>query len=76
MDSDPLGDVVIYFGDDVVVKNVMDSIGRRAISDRPSRPSRSSSNRVLKYEPIYAPAFNPKYNSGYYRIEVAPLAQY
>lgn len=76
LDSDPLGDVVINFGDDVVVKNVMDSIGRRAISDRPSRPSRSSSNRVLKYEPIYAPAFNPKYNSGYYRIEVAPLAQY
>ena len=27
-------------------------------------------------KPIYVPVLNPKYNSGRYKIEIIPLAQY
>lgn len=74
LDSDPLGDVVVNFGDDVVIKNVMDTIGYRYIDSGRGRGTRS--NRVLPKEPVYGPALNPKYNSGYYKIEILPLAQY
>lgn len=66
--SDELGDVVVNFGDDIIVKNEMELVGVRTGSTRPD------GSRVER--PIYRPALNPKYNSGYYKLEIVPLAMY
>lgn len=63
--SDELGDVIINFGDDVVVK---DELVDRFLGE-PVKPTRLPRTD-------YVPPFNPKYNSGYYKIEVVPLAMY
>ena len=77
LNSDILGDVIVNFGDDVVIKSEMENIGesedegpiRRKKPDVPGRGSREP-------KPIYVPVLNPKYNSGRYKIEIVPLAQY
>ena len=61
--SDQLGDVIVNFGDDIVTKTVLDSI-----------PYNPSSTRILNS--YYRVPLNPKYQSGYYKIEVAPLPMY
>lgn len=63
LDSEQLGDVIINFGDDIVIKNEMDAV----VSGVPGRAS---------YKTTYRPVLNPKYTSGYYKIEVLPLALY
>ena len=75
LNSDVLGDVIINFGDDVVIKNEMENIGKSG-DEGPTRkldvPGRTSHTP----KPIYVPVLNPKYNSGRYKIEIIPLAQY
>ncbi|TWV12355.1 hypothetical protein FQ707_10550 [Bacteroidaceae bacterium HV4-6-C5C] len=75
LDSDLLGDVIVNFGDDVVVKNEMDSIGYYVTNGRTTRTTKSSRPGEVRV-PIYKPALNPKYKSGYYKIEILPLALY
>lgn len=64
LNSDVLGDVIINFGDDVVVKNEMENIGKSGdespIRRRDDVPGRTSHTP----KPIYVPVLNPKYNSG------------
>lgn len=65
LNSDQLGDVIINFGDDVVIKNEMDSVGFTSSS------SSSSTRRGEEAGPnvaIYKPALNPRYNSGYTKV--------
>ena len=65
LDSDELQDVIVNFGDDIIIKNEMDSVGF------------TYCGRRGEYRcPIYEPALNPKYNSGYYKLGIIPLAQY
>ena len=53
LDSDELQDVIVNFGDDIIIKNEMDSVGF------------TYCGRRGEYRcPIYEPALNPKYNSG------------
>lgn len=74
MNSDVLGDVLINFGEDVVIKNEMENIGE---SEDESSIRRRRDNEVpYTPKPIYVPVLNPKYNSGKYKIEIIPLAQY
>lgn len=65
LDSDELGDVIVNFGDDIIIKDEMDSVGFTYCGKRGEY-----------HCPVYEPALNPKYNSGYYRIGIIPLAQY
>lgn len=74
LNSDELGDVIVNFGDDVVIKNEMDTIGYR--TEYPRRGTRGIRGDAVKEIPICRPALNPKYNSGYYKIEIIPLAMY
>lgn len=69
--SDELGDVIVNFGDDVVIKDEMEIVGMR----KESIGGRSGRNNSVEV-PIYKPAFNPKYNSGYYKLELVPLEMY
>jgi hypothetical protein len=74
LNSDVLGDVLINFGDDVVIKNEMENIGG---SEDESLIRRRGDDKVpYTPKPIYVPVLNPKYNSGRYKIEIIPLAQY
>ena len=52
LNSDQLGDVIINFGDDVIIKDEMEIIDSESESE----------------QNIYRPVVNPKYNSGYYKI--------
>ena len=60
LNSDQLGDVIINFGDDVIIKDEMEIIDSESESE----------------QNIYRPVVNPKYNSGYYKIGILPLPQY
>lgn len=62
--SDQLGDVIVNFGDDVLIKDEMIEVSREH--------DRRTGNDIVTYRP----AFNPKYTSGYYKIELAPLPLY
>lgn len=64
LNSDQLGDVIINFGDDVVVSDELVEVDR-------STDRRSGGTSI-----IYKPALNPKYTSGYCRVGIAPLPQY
>lgn len=66
LDSEQLGDVIINFGDDVVVKNEMELIGGTTVAG----------SRVTPGSTVCRPVLNPRYVSGYYKIEILPLAQY
>lgn len=63
LNSEQLGDVIVNFGDDIVIKNEMDAV----VTGVPGRAS---------YKTTYRPVLNPKYTSGYYKIEVLPYALY
>lgn len=69
--SDPLGDIYIDFGDDVIISDqlVDNNLNNQSV--------RSETRRTPTYYPNYQPSFNPKYTSGNsYKIEVATLQIY
>lgn len=67
LNSDQLGDVIINFGDDIVVKDEMEIINSLVEYDQ---------NGVRKTTDSYGPVLNPRYNSGYYKLGILPLPQY
>jgi len=65
LESDELGDVIINFSDDVITDTLsvhIDNSPRRVGIPEPS--------------PRYSVPLNPKYISGYYKIEIMPLPMY
>lgn len=62
--NDELGDVIVNFGDDVVIKDNLENMN--------TQTSNSSRQPIPNYQPV----LNPKYNSGYYKIEIVPIQMY